>query len=124
MALNECTDPFELDRGLNEVSYVQERDDRWERDGSSQASSRAGWCWLLSGEKTVAEVCREYDLTAQMVNDWTAQFLAAAPQAFEKGTPSNGEAERIAELEQAAANATKANPVSKFSGAGGNDCKI
>jgi transposase-like protein len=55
---------------------------------------------LLSGEKTVAEACREYDLTAQMVNDWKAQFLAAAPQAFEKGTPSSGEAERIAELEQ------------------------
>jgi len=54
----------------------------------------------LSGEKTVAEACREYDLTAQLVNDWKAQFLAAAPQAFEKGTPSSGEAERIAELEQ------------------------
>ena len=55
---------------------------------------------LLSGEKTVAEACREYKLTAQMVNDWKAQFLAAAPQAFEKGAPSSEEAERIAELEQ------------------------
>ncbi len=55
---------------------------------------------LLSGEKTVAEACREYELTAQMVNDWKAQFLAAAPQAFEKGAFSSGEAERIAELEQ------------------------
>jgi transposase len=55
---------------------------------------------LLSGERTVAEACREYDLTAQMVNDWKAQFLAAAPQVFEKGAPSSGEAERIAELEQ------------------------
>jgi len=40
-----CTDPLELDTGLNEVSYVQEGDDRCEPDGSSQASSRAGWCW-------------------------------------------------------------------------------
>lgn len=55
---------------------------------------------LLSGEKTVAEACREYELTAQMVNDWKAQFLAAAPQVFEKSAPSSGEAERIAELEQ------------------------
>ena len=39
---------------------------------------------VLSGEKTVAEACREYELTGQMVNDWKAQFLAAAPQAFEK----------------------------------------
>jgi len=35
-----------------------------------------------------------------LVNDWKAQFLAAAPQVFEKGAPSSGEAERIAELEQ------------------------
>ena len=55
---------------------------------------------LLSGEKTVAEACREYELTAQMVNDWKAHFLAAAPQAFEKGAPNSGDAERIAELEQ------------------------
>jgi transposase-like protein len=55
---------------------------------------------LLSGERPVTEACREYDLTAQMVNDWKAQFLAAAPQVFEKGAPSSGEAERIAELEQ------------------------
>jgi hypothetical protein len=73
-----CSDPRRLDTGLNAVSYVQEGDDR---DAN-------------------AEACREYDLTAQMVNDWKAQFLAAAPQAFEKGVPSSGEAERIAELEQ------------------------
>jgi transposase-like protein len=45
---------------------------------------------LLSGEKTVAEVCREYELTAPMVNDWKAQFLAAAPQVFENGVPHRG----------------------------------
>ena len=55
---------------------------------------------ILSGEKTVAEVCWEYELTAQMVNDWKAQFLAAAPQAFENGASSSKEAERIAEWEQ------------------------
>jgi transposase-like protein len=47
---------------------------------------------LLSGEKTVAEACREYDVTAQMVNDWKAQFLAGAPGVFEKASPSSGEA--------------------------------
>lgn len=55
---------------------------------------------VLSGEKTVAEACREYALTAPMVNDWKARFLAAASQVFEKGTPDSGEQERIAELEQ------------------------
>ncbi|GAB4545624.1 MAG: hypothetical protein OHK0023_04190 [Anaerolineae bacterium] len=32
---------LELDTGLHVVSYVQERDDKCEPDGSSQASSRA-----------------------------------------------------------------------------------
>lgn len=55
---------------------------------------------VLSGEKTTAEACREYELTGQMLNEWKAQFLAAAPQVFEKDSPRSGEAERIAELEQ------------------------
>jgi transposase-like protein len=55
---------------------------------------------VLSGEKTVAEACRAYELTAQTVNDWKAQFVAAAPQVFEGSTPHDGETERIAELEQ------------------------
>lgn len=55
---------------------------------------------VVSGEKTVAEASREYELTGQMINDWKTQFLAAAPQVFEKDTGSGGEAERIAELEQ------------------------
>ena len=42
---NTCSDPRRLDTGLKEVSYVQEGENRCERDGSSQASSRAGWCW-------------------------------------------------------------------------------
>jgi transposase-like protein len=37
---------------------------------------------LLNGKKAVAEACREYELTAQMVNDWKAQFRVAAPQVF------------------------------------------
>lgn len=55
---------------------------------------------VLSGERTVAEVCREHELTAQMVSDWKAQFLAGAAQVFEQGKPANEEAARIAELEQ------------------------
>jgi transposase len=55
---------------------------------------------VLSGERTVAEVCREHELTAQMVSDWKAQFLAGAAQIFEKGNAGSEEAVRIAELEQ------------------------
>jgi len=55
---------------------------------------------VLSGERTVAEVCREHELTAQMVSDWKAQFLAGAAQVFEQGKPASEEQARIAELEQ------------------------
>ena len=55
---------------------------------------------VLSGERTVAEVCREHDLTVQIVSDWKAQFLAGAAQVFEKGKPADEEQARITELEQ------------------------
>jgi transposase len=55
---------------------------------------------VLSGERTVAQVCREHELTAQMVSDWKGQLLAGAAQVFEPGKPASEEAERIAELEQ------------------------
>ena len=55
---------------------------------------------VVSGERTTAEVCREHDLTAQMVSDWKAQFLAGAAQVFEPGKASSAETVRIAELEQ------------------------
>jgi len=55
---------------------------------------------LLSGEKSMAEVCREHQLASQMVCNWKQQFLAAAPQVFEKGDADNDEQARIAELER------------------------
>lgn len=55
---------------------------------------------LLSGERSMAEVCREHQLTAQMVSNWKQQFLTAATQAFESEASRNGEQERIAELER------------------------
>ena len=55
---------------------------------------------LLSGEKSMAEVCREYQLTAQMVGNWKQQFLAGATRAFESEAAHTAEQERIAELER------------------------
>lgn len=48
----------------------------------------------------MAELCREHQLTAQMVGNWKQQFLAVAPQAFEKGGDTSAEQEHIAELER------------------------
>lgn len=55
---------------------------------------------VLSGEKSMAELCREQQLTSQMVGSWKQQFLAAAPRAFESDTGNSAEQERIAELER------------------------
>jgi transposase-like protein len=55
---------------------------------------------VLSGERTVAEICREHELTAQMVSDWKAQFLAGAAHVFEKGKPDSEEQARMSELER------------------------
>ena len=55
---------------------------------------------LLSGERSMAELCREHQLTAQMIGTWKQQFLAAATQAFESDAARNVEQERMAELER------------------------
>ena len=55
---------------------------------------------LLSGERSMAELCREHQLTSQMIGTWKQQFLAAATQAFESTATNNAEQERMAELER------------------------
>ena len=55
---------------------------------------------LLSGERSMAELYREHQLTSQMIGTWKQQFLAAATQAFESDATSNAEQERLAELER------------------------
>lgn len=55
---------------------------------------------LLSGEKSMAELCREHQLTSQMVGHWKQQFLAAAMQGFENDSSSSDQQQHIAELER------------------------
>ncbi len=55
---------------------------------------------VLSGEKSLAEVCREHQVTAQMVGNWKQQFLAHASRAFDGEATNSAEQERIAELER------------------------
>ena len=50
---------------------------------------------LLSGEKSISELCREQQLTAQMVGNWRRQFLAAASRAFESEATHSAQQERI-----------------------------
>lgn len=41
---------------------------------------------IISGTKTSADVCREYNLKPDLVSHWKSQFLANAAQVFENGT--------------------------------------
>jgi putative transposase len=41
---------------------------------------------LLSDERSMAELCREHQLTSPMIGTWKQQFPAAAMQAFENET--------------------------------------
>jgi transposase len=55
---------------------------------------------VLSGRRTAAEVCREYQLKDDMFSRWKAQFVANAPKLFEQDHLVNPAEARIAELEQ------------------------
>lgn len=55
---------------------------------------------VIAGEKSLAEVCREHQLTVQMVGNWKQQFLAHASRVFEGDASNSADQARIAELER------------------------
>jgi transposase-like protein len=55
---------------------------------------------LISGEKTMAEICREHRLNQQMVSRWKRELLENAASVFEHKQEYSGDQERIAELER------------------------
>jgi transposase-like protein len=55
---------------------------------------------LLSGAKSAAELCRQHQLSPQLLGQWKSALLARAPQIFEQDQARSGEQERIAELER------------------------
>jgi len=57
---------------------------------------------ILSGSKSAAEVCREYNLKADLVSHWKNQFVANAAQVFERGSEIDPQQARIQELERLA----------------------
>jgi Transposase and inactivated derivatives len=58
---------------------------------------------VLKGQKSLAQICREYEVAADLVCHWRDVFLERVPQVFadprSTGTASK-EQERIAELER------------------------
>ena len=59
---------------------------------------------MLRGEQTVAELCRQYDITESLAYKWRDQFLEHAPDIFkdhrQKDQAAADKEVRIAELER------------------------
>jgi transposase len=55
---------------------------------------------LVSGAKSAAELCRQYQLNPQLLARWKTEFLERAPLLFEQEQMHSQEQERIAELER------------------------
>jgi transposase len=57
---------------------------------------------IISGSKSTADVCREYNLKPDLVSHWKNQFLANASQVFESEKKVDPQQARIEELERLA----------------------
>mgnify|MGYP003396485835 CR=1 FL=1 len=57
---------------------------------------------IISGSKTAADICCEYNLKPDLVSHWKNEFLANAAQVFESGTKVDPQQARIEELERLA----------------------
>ena len=55
---------------------------------------------VLTKLKSLAHVCRDYDLKAQVVTRWKAEFLERAPTLFAPDQQRDQDEARIAELER------------------------
>ena len=55
---------------------------------------------LISGAKSLAEACRQYQLNSQMVTRWKGDFLEKAPLLFQTKEQDSQEQARIVELER------------------------
>lgn len=70
----------------------------------------------LRGEKSVAQICRERNITESLLYKWKNEFIAKAPGLFEdkRSVPNQDEtAERLAELERMVGRLTMENEILK-----------
>jgi transposase len=68
---------------------------------------------LLSGHKSAAELCREHELSATLLQNWKDTFLQNAQKAFPSRKEHSPDAARIADLERALGQATLENAILK-----------
>ncbi len=55
---------------------------------------------ILTGAKTSAQICREYQLSETVVSRWKKQFIENASMVFEHDTVQTKDDERTSELER------------------------
>jgi transposase len=55
---------------------------------------------LLRGDKTMAQLCREHEIGADLLGQWRQVVVERAPELFAEPRPLNAEAVRVAELER------------------------
>ena len=68
---------------------------------------------LLSGRRSMAQLCREYDLKEQVVTRWRATFLDRAELLCAVDPEREGHLERIAALERLVGRLTMALDIAK-----------
>jgi transposase len=71
---------------------------------------------ILSGQKSRAQVCREYDLAPRVVGRWKAAYLQKGEQAFQKLRPTAEELsvpQQLHELERLCGRLTLENELLK-----------
>jgi transposase len=68
---------------------------------------------LLTGRRSIAQICRKHDLKEQVVTRWRAVFLDRAEILFRADTEREEYLERIAELERLVGRLTRALDIAK-----------
>ena len=68
---------------------------------------------LLTGAKTQAELCRQYELSPNLLSQWKDAFLQNAAAAFETREQNSADTARVADLERALGRATLENDILK-----------
>ena len=73
---------------------------------------------VLGGEKSVAQICRERDITEALYYQWRDAFFERAPNLFEdqRGRTHDSQADRVAELERMVGRLTMENEIIKKAG--------
>jgi len=67
----------------------------------------------ISGEKTVSEVCRAYQLSPVLVSKWRTEFIENSALIFEKNHKGAEEQQHVAELERLVGRLTLENDILK-----------